>query len=94
MVYPFEETATTADQLAGRAGARVVHGVDVEAIGGDLADRVDPLAQQAPEALRTLRAGETAADPDQRDRLARHRCLVALFRHRPLPLALAHPRPS
>jgi hypothetical protein len=65
-----EEAAPAGVHLAGGGRVGVVVGGRVPAVGGDLAGRVDAVAQEAPEGVRAVgAAGEAAADPDDRDRL-------------------------
>ena len=56
-------------------GVGVEEAVEVEALGRNLADRVDAVAQQRPEALgRVGAAGKPAADADDRSCAATHSC--------------------
>ena len=82
LVDAVDEAAPAGRHLAGRREIGVVVGVDVPAVGRDLADRVDAALQQPPEALGIVRAaGEAAADADDRDRVA----MRALGRLEPHP---------
>ena len=65
-----EEAPPSRAHLPGRGRIRVVQRVDRPPIGRHLADGVDPVHEQAPEALRIARvAREAAAHPDHRDGL-------------------------
>jgi hypothetical protein len=62
------ETTPAAVDLARRRGVRIVDVVDVEALGWQLGDRVDAVAEQPPEGRRRVgAAGQAAADADDRD---------------------------
>ena len=64
-----EESAETCVGLARHVWVGVVELVDVEAVFGDFADRVDAAGQQIPERFRVGRTGEAARYGDDRDRL-------------------------
>ncbi len=66
----FDEAAAAGRRLARRRGIGIVERIDVPAVAGNLADRVDPVAQQAPEALGIRGAPrEAAAHADDREGL-------------------------
>jgi hypothetical protein len=73
--HVFEEAAAARDQLAARARPRIVEALDVEALLGDLADRVLLVHEQLPKLARAARARVAAADADDRDRFMRGACV-------------------
>jgi hypothetical protein len=71
-VHARQEAAAARRDRAYVLGVGVIERLDVPAIAGQGADRVDLAGQQPPEARRVVdAAGDAAAEADDRDRLAR-----------------------
>ncbi len=83
LVHLIQEGAIAARDLAGRVGIGTIEGVNVPAVGGHLAHRIHPGAQQIPEGRRAVgTTWKPAAYSHDRDRLrVEQRDTVVLATH-------------